>query len=77
MENALWAVLNRDQGIYQAALMRMHAWIAQYFNAQAPETTTALTQLQSLASQNIGVPSINLEGTQQQFTNYLNKQGAA
>lgn len=75
MENALWALLSRDQGIYQAALMRMHDWIARYFNAQSAETTAVLTQLQTLASQNIGVPSVNLAGTQQQFANYLNKQG--
>lgn len=76
MENVFWAVLNRDAGVYQAALMRMHLWIAQYFDVTSPMTQSILQQLQALSTQPISGAAVNLGGTLEQFTHYLNQPKA-
>lgn len=76
MENVFWAVLNRDAGVYQAALMRMHLWIVQYFDASSPITQSILQQLQAFSTQPISGAAVNLGGTLEQFTHYLNQPKA-
>lgn len=76
MENVFWAVLNRDTGVYQAALGRMHLWIAQYFDMSSPITQSLLQQLQALSTQPIAGATVNLGGTQAAFTQYLSQAKA-
>ncbi|HEU5280918.1 MAG TPA: uroporphyrinogen-III C-methyltransferase [Gammaproteobacteria bacterium] len=76
MENVFWALLNRDAGVYQAALMRMHLWIAQYFDVTSPITQSVLQQLQALSTQPIAGATVNLGGTLEQFTQYLHQPKA-
>jgi uroporphyrin-3 C-methyltransferase len=76
MENVFWALLNRDTGVYQAALMRMHLWIAQYFDVTSPITQSILQQLQAFSTQPIAGATVNLGGTLEQFTHYLNQPKA-
>lgn len=71
MENVFWALLNRDVGVYQAALMRMHLWIAQYFDVSSPITQSLLQQLQALSTQPITGVAVNLGGTQEALSHYL------
>lgn len=75
MENAMWAVLNRNEGIYQASLNRMIAWITQYFDTKNETTVTVLQQLKALAAQPIAAPTLNLAPTLEQFSSYF-KQNA-
>lgn len=75
MENAMWAVLNRNEGIYQASLNRMAAWITQYFDTKNETTITVLQQLKALAAQPIAAPTLNLAPTLEQFSSYF-KQNA-
>lgn len=61
-ENALWAALNRNEVVYQAALARINDWIKKYF-VQNGTAQTMLQQLQALQAINIKPTDVNLAET--------------
>jgi uroporphyrin-3 C-methyltransferase len=71
LESAMWAVLHRDQDVYQASLLRTSAWIQQYFVQDAAATTSTIKRLDDLQKINIQPPTTNLSATLQLFDNYF------
>lgn len=67
LQNAMWAVLHRDNDIYQASLMSAAKWIQQYFDQDAPETKTILQNIAELQKMNIKPAELNLDATLQLF----------
>lgn len=72
MENVFWAVLNHNAQVYQAALLRLHAWINQYFDTQSPMTQSTLEQISQLSQAVIATPEVNTSETLKQFSDYFN-----
>lgn len=70
MENAMWAVLNRNPEVYQASLTRLSAWVQQYFIQSSPKTLAALQSLEHLRSEAVKPPALRLNTTLQLFDQY-------
>ncbi len=71
MENAMWAVLHRNSGVYQASLLRMQAWIQQYFDQESDVTKSMLQNMSELQKINLQPPAANLSATLQLFDQYF------
>jgi uroporphyrin-3 C-methyltransferase len=71
LENAKWAVLYRNQPIYQTSLARALTWVIQYFDQSAPETIAIKKNLSEMLEINIQPTDLNLDLTLQLFNNYL------
>lgn len=67
LQNAMWAVLHRDNDIYQASLTSASKWIQQYFDQEAPETKTILQNIAELQKMDIKPAELNLNATLQLF----------
>lgn len=67
LQNAMWAVLHRDNDIYQASLTSAAKWIQQYFVQDAPETKTILQNIAELQKMDIKPAALNLDATLQLF----------
>lgn len=70
-ENAKWAVLNRNQSVYQTSLARAVVWINQHFAQDASETKAMLQNLNELLKINIQPAESNLTGPLQLFEKYF------
>lgn len=69
LENALWAVLNRNDAVYQASLARANDWIHKYF-VQNETAQNLLKQIQELQTVSIKPPEANLSATLALFNNF-------
>ena len=76
MESVMWAVLHRDNDVYQAGLTRMRAWIQQYFDQDAPATKTMLENLSTVQKINLQPQTVNVATTLQAFDGYFTNAGA-
>lgn len=71
IENAKWAVLQRNHAIYQASLATAMAWIKQYMDQQATITRSVLQNLQELQTVTLQSPEVNLTETLKRFDQYF------
>ncbi len=62
LEQAMWAVLNHNEPVYQAALTRANDWVKKYF-VQNETAQAMLTQLQTLQTTRIKPADVNLAET--------------
>jgi len=76
-EAAMWAVLHRNNAIFQNNLARMQDWIKLYFEQNANETKSMLDNVEALQKINIQASAINLDATSQAFDQYLAQTSAA
>jgi uroporphyrin-3 C-methyltransferase len=60
---AQWAVLHRDQNVYQFSLQQATQWIKQYFTLRASATVAVLNELASLQQIQVNPPLPNLAPT--------------
>ena len=75
LEKAEWALLHRQQDIYQESLQRASDWIKKYVVQDAPMTQQVLTQLTQLQQLNVSPATIALTGSLQALQNYFNLSG--
>lgn len=71
MENVMWAVLHRNNDVYQASLKRMISWIQQYFDQEAAVTKAVLQRLAELQKTDLQAPALKVNATLQLFDNYF------
>ncbi|VVC74820.1 Putative uroporphyrinogen-III C-methyltransferase [Aquicella siphonis] len=67
MENVIWSILHGNIAVYQASLVRVTAWIQQYFDQDSQATKNMLQSLDELRKINIQPPVTNLSNTLQLF----------
>lgn len=67
LQNAMWAVLYRQQDVYQSSLASVISWVQKYFVQDAPETKTILQNLEELQKMDIKPVTLNLDETIQLF----------
>lgn len=76
MESVMWAVLHRDNDVYQAGLTRMIAWTRQYFDQDAQATQAMLENLTNMQKINLKPQTVNVAATLQAFDGYFTNAGA-
>ena len=74
-EGASFALLHRNEQIYQASLTRAVDWSKKYFDQGAPLTQAILLNLEKLRQVNIAPQSVNFSETLQLFDPYFAKTG--
>ncbi|TAK72022.1 MAG: hypothetical protein EPO11_10590 [Gammaproteobacteria bacterium] len=77
MESAMWAVLHRNEAVYQTSLDQLATWIPRYFDQDAMLTQTFLQNLHVLQKMNIQPPKVNLTDTLKLFDQYFAQTEAA
>lgn len=74
IEDAMWAVLHRNNQVYQASLERSINWVRTYFVQETAETKNVLQSLTDLQKENVDAPSANLAETLRLFDAYFASQ---
>lgn len=77
METIIWALLARNEVIYQNGLTRLVNWIDTYFDKDASETKTILEHLNELKGVNIEPSEMNLSETVELFDRYITSKEQA
>lgn len=71
MQNTMWAVLNRNNVVYQESLLQAKAWIKHYFEQEDDKTKAVLQEIDALRKMNIEPATINFANTLQLFNNLM------
>lgn len=71
LENAMWALIHRNNTVYQSSLERMQKWIAQYFVQDAEITKSIQQQLDVLAKLNVQPQHADISATVKLFDNAM------
>lgn len=67
LESALWAILHRENAVYQISLNRAITWIKQYFDQEAAITKSILQELEALQTVNLEPSMVDFSKTLQLF----------
>ena len=60
---AEWALLRRDNMVYQASLQQAEHWVNRYYVSSDPSTEKALAMFKELRAQDVGLTQVNLQDT--------------
>lgn len=73
---AMWAVLNKKNDIYQASLQQASQWIQQYFAADAQSTQNQVKSINELKQIDINPTLPKITASEQAFHDYFEKVSA-